>query len=369
MKITRLETIHAKPRFMFVRVHTDEGLIGLGEATLEGRTRVVESMIQHIGEYLVGRDPTRISHHWQVMYRGDFYRGGPVGCTAISGIEQALWDITGKACGQPVHRLLGGATRDRIAVYCGVGDNEDYLDNARQRLSTGQTVLKTGALGPARAVETVRYVDAMVEHVGKLRDLAGPDVGVAVDFHGRIGPALAHTLVHELEPLRPMFIEEPILPEHVDKLADLARRTHIPIATGERLFTKWAFREVLEKGAAVILQPDLSHAGGIMETRLIAGMAEASFASIAPHCPMGPVALAACLQVGACIPNLLVQEFFTLGEGYLKNPFKIVDGHVAVPTGPGLGVELDDAALADKVYEGTWRTPQWRLDDQSVADW
>ena len=369
MKITRLETIQVKPRFLFLRIHTDEGITGIGEATLEGRTRVVQTMVEHYAEYLVGQDPARIQHHWQVMYRGDFYHGGPVGLSAMSGIEQALWDITGKALGQPVYKLLGGATRDRIAMYSGIGSGDDYLENAKVRLATGQTVLKTSPHDPARGVESVRYIDRVVEQIGKLRDLAGSDVGIAVDFHGRIGPALAKALIRELEPLRPMFIEEPILPENVDAMADIARSTPIPIATGERLFGKWAFGEVLNKRAAAILQPDLCHAGGILETRLIAGMAECHFALIAPHCPMGPIALAACIQLGACIPNLLVQEFCSLGEGLLKQPFEVVDGHVAIPTAPGLGIELDDEALKSQVYDGSWRTPQWRLDDGSVADW
>jgi len=194
-------------------------------------------------------------------------------------------------------------------------------------------------------------------------------VDVGIDFHGRLSPAMAIRMAKALEPYYPMFIEEPVLPENADALVTVARSTSIPIATGERLFTKWGFREVLEKQAAVILQPDISHAGGILECKKIAAMAECYYAAVAPHCPLGPVALAACLQLDACIPNFLVQEHVTLGDGYLKKPFEIVDGYIAVPQGPGLGIELDEDALADKAYDGSWETPRLWHADGSVADW
>ena len=372
MKITRLETLFVKPRWLFLQVHTDEGIVGLGEPIVEGRAQTVAAAIHEMGRYLIGQDPRRIEHHWQAIYRGQFYRGGPVLCSALSGIEQALWDITGKWLGQPVYQLLGGATRDRIRVYGhlrGGATFGDYVDSARVSADAGFTALKTGLFNAVQIVDTPALVEDAVSKFAAIREAVGPHVDVAIDFHGRCSPAMSIRLAQALEPYQPMFIEEPVLPENVDALVTVARSTSIPIATGERLFTKWGFREVLEKQAAVILQPDVSHAGGILECKKIAAMAECYYAAIAPHCPLGPIALAACLQLDACIPNFLVQEHVTLGEGYLKEPFKIVDGCIDLPTGPGLGIELDEAAMADKYDDGSWETPRLWHSDGSVADW
>jgi galactonate dehydratase len=371
MKITRLETFFVNPRWLFLKVHTDEGIVGLGEPVVEGRSQTVAAAVHEIGRYLIGQDPRRIEHHWQAIYRGQFYRGGPVLVSALSGIEQALWDITGKWLGQPIYNLLGGATRDRIRVYGHVGGANfgEYIESAKVSLNAGFTALKIGVLGPLDIVDNLSAVDRNVEQLAALREAVGSDVDIGIDFHGRVSPAMAVRLAKAFEPYYPMFIEEPVLPENVDAMVTVARSTTIPVATGERLFTKWGFREVLEKQAAVIMQPDVSHAGGILETKKIAAIAECYYAAVAPHCPLGPISLAACLQVDACIPNFLVQEQVTTGEGYLKEPFKIVDGHIELPTKPGLGIELDDELMADKLYDGTWDTPHWRHKDGSVADW
>jgi len=371
MKITKLETLFVKPRWLFLKVHTDEGIVGLGEPVVEGRSQTVAAAVHEIGRYLIGQDPRRIEHHWQAIYRGQFYRGGPVLCSALSGIEQALWDITGKWLGQPVYQLLGGATRDKVRMYGWIGGETygDYIESAKISASAGFTALKVGLFGAMNIVDTPAKVEEAVRRFAGIREAVGPSVDVGIDFHGRCSPAMSIRLAKALEPYYPMFIEEPVLPENVDALVTVARRTSIPIATGERLFTKWGFREVLEKQAAAILQPDLSHAGGILECKKIAAMAECYYAAIAPHCPLGPIALAACLQLDACIPNFLVQEHVTTGEGYLNHPFKIVDGYIALPTGPGLGIELDEAALADKLYDGSWETPRLFHQDGSVADW
>ncbi len=371
MKITRLETLFVKPRWLFLKVHTDAGIVGLGEPVLEGRAQTVAAAVHEIGRYLIGQDPRRIEHHWQAIYRGQFYRGGPVLCSAISGIEQALWDITGKWLGQPVHQLLGGATRDKIRMYGWLSGETygDYLESAKVNADAGFTALKVGLEGALRPVDTPARLEEEVRRFAEIREAVGPEVDVGIDFHGRGSPAMAIRLAKALEPYQPMFIEEPVLPENVDALVTVARSTSIPIATGERLFTKWGFREVLEKQAAAILQPDLSHAGGILECKKIAAMAECYYAALAPHCPLGPIALAACLQLDACIPNFLAQEHVTLGQGYLKQPFEVVDGHIRLPTGPGLGVELDEEALADKLHDGSWETPRLWHDDGSVADW
>jgi galactonate dehydratase len=370
VKITKLETIPVKPRWLFLKVHTDEGLVGLGEPMLEGRSQTCAAAVQEIGRYLVGQDPRRIEHHWQAIYRGQYYRGGPILSSALSGIEQALWDIKGKWLGQPVYELMGGATRDKIRMYGWLSGETygDYLENAKVN-PNGFTAVKTGLMGAFQPVDTPSRVDAVANRFAAIREAVGPEVDVAIDFHGRVPPSMAIRLAKALEPYQPMFIEEPVLPENVDALALVARSTTIPIATGERLFTRWGFRRVLENQAAAIVQPDLSHAGGIWECRKIAAMAEAYYVAVAPHCPLGPISLAACLHLAACIPNFLVQEHVTLGEGYLKEPFDIVDGYVQVPDKPGLGIELDEEALASKICDGSWETPRLWHEDGSVADW
>jgi galactonate dehydratase len=375
MKITKLETFLVKPRSLFLKIHTDEGLVGLGEPVLEGRARACAQAVANLEPYLIGQDPTRVVHHWQAMYRHAFYRGGPLMTSALSGVEHALWDLTGKAVGLPIYRLLGGPCRDRIRMYAHAGGStpEEAAKNARIRLASGGfTALKTGVSGgrAARIVENLAFVERAVETFAAMRDAVGKEVDIAIDFHGAISPQTAGLLIKALEPYQPFFIEEPVQCQNVDVMADLAKKTHIPIATGERLFTKWGFREVLEKGAASILQPDISHAGGIFECRLIAGMAEAYYAAIAPHCPLGPITLAASLQLAAAIPNFLIQEQVNLGVGYLTNPFVIKDGYIELPTEPGLGITLDEKALADKIVEEEWQSPMtFSSEDGSVMDW
>ena len=371
MKITRLETCFIKPRWMILKVYTDEGIVGLGEPTLEGREQSVAAAIQEMGRFLIGQDPRRIEHIWQAIYRGQFYRGGPILCSALSGIEHALWDITGKWLGQPVYQLLGGAVRDSIPMYAWLdGETPDELAaSARERLKQGFTMLKMLVTAPVNLIDSPAIVEKNVRRVAAVREAVGPQVQFGIDFHGRVSPAMSIRMAKALEPYEPMFIEEPVLPENVDALVTVARSTSIPIATGERLFTKWGFREVLEKQAAAILQPDLSHAGGILEVKKIAAMAECYYAAVAPHCPLGPVSLAACIQLDACIPNLLAQEHMTLGVGYIKEPFRPLNGMLPLPTAPGLGIELDEVALADKYDDGSWETPRLWYPDGSVANW
>lgn len=371
MKITRLETLYVKPRWLFLKVHTDEGIVGLGEPIVEGRSQTVAAAVHEMGRYLIGKDPLDIMHHWQSIYRGQFYMGGPVLTSALSGIEQALWDIKGKAMGVPVYTLLGGAVRTRIQIYGHLNGEtpEAFKRNAADAKSRGFTMFKVNTPAPIKFIDTPARMDECTASMAFAREALGRDAGIGIDFHGRVSPAMAKMMIKEIEPYTPMFVEEPVLPGNADMLADVARSTHIPIATGERLFTKWQFREVLEKKAAAVLQPDLSHAGGIFECRLIAGMAEAYYAAVAPHCPLGPVALAACLQLAACTPNFLCQETVTLGEGYLKHPFKVENGCVPLPAAPGLGIELDEEAVADKLYDGSWESPMLWHDDGSTADW
>lgn len=368
VKITRLETFLVKPRWIFLKIHTDAGVVGLGEPLLEGRALTIQTAIKEIEPYLIGKDPRHIVHHWQAIYRHAFYRGGPILTSALSGIDQALWDIKGKLLNIPVYELLGGPTRDRVRIYGRASTPEQM----KARIAEGYTVIKTGVAKemPARIVENPKFIKYATDNFAALREAGGPDMDIGIDFHGAISPQTAKLLIKELEPFQPMFIEEPCQVQNVDVMADIARGTHLPIAAGERIFTKWGFRELLEKGAASILQPDLCHAGGITECRLIAGMAEAYYVPIAPHNPMGPISLAAGLHLAASIPNFLVQEQVSLGEGYLKNPFKLEkDGTVLIPTAPGLGIELDDDQLADKIGHD-WRNPEtYDPRDGSVVDW
>jgi galactonate dehydratase len=367
VRITRLETMLVAPRWLFLNIHTDAGVTGLGEPIVEGRALTCAAAVQELERYLVGQDPRAVTHHWQAMYRHAFYRGGPVLTSAISGIDMALWDIKGKLLGVPVYELLGGPTRHRVRVYAHVKTPEDV----RRRLAEGFTALKTGVFKkrPARIVETPGFIARAAEHFAALRAAAGDETDIGIDFHGAISPQTAKLLIKALEPHQPMFIEEPVQCQNVEVMADIARGTHLPIATGERIFTKWGFREILEKGAASILQPDLCHAGGITEVRLIAGMAEAYYAAIAPHNPLGPISLAAGIQLAASIPNFLCQEQVNLGAGYLKQPFRVEDGYIDLPHGPGLGVELDEEALADKIGHD-WRNPEtYDADDGAVVDW
>jgi galactonate dehydratase len=379
LKITKLETFLVRPRWLFLKIHTDEGIVGLGEPILEGRALTCATAVQELEPWLIGEDPTRVVHHWQACYKHAFYRGGPILTSALSGIEQALWDITGKWHGVPVYKLLGGPTRDKIRVYgtAGGSDVESATKSIKDAVAAGFNAIKVGSgmaknAAHGRLIEPPAHTEKLVEIFAAMRQAAGPEVDIAIDFHGAVAPQTAKRLVKALEPYHPFFIEEPVQCQNVDVLADITHSTSVPIATGERLFTKWGFREVLEKRAASILQPDLSHAGGIMETRLIAGMAEAYYAGIAPHCPLGPIAFASCLQLDAAIPNFLCQEggrhTTPQMDGYLKVPFRNVDGYVPLPTGPGLGIELDDEAMADKIGHD-WQNAKSYAEDGAAIDW
>jgi galactonate dehydratase len=371
IKITRLETILVKPRWLFLKIHTDAGIVGLGEPVTEGRALTCAMAIKEIEPYLVGKDPRAVVHHWQAIYRHAFYRGGPILTSALSGIDQALWDIKGKAFGVPVYELLGGPTRNKVRVYAHVQRAGSLEQSLRDAMAKGFTAFKTGPAKrrPARYIETPAEVKYAAERFAEMRRIVGDNIDIGVDFHGAVSPAHAKMLIKALEPYNPMFIEEPCQAQNHDVMAEIARGTHLPIATGERVFTKWGFREVLEKKAATILQPDMCHAGGITEVRLIAGMAEAYYADIAPHNPLGPISLAAGVHLAASIPNFLIQEQVSLGEGYMKKPFTVKEGYLDLPTGPGLGVELDDNLMADKIGHD-WRNPEaYDAEDGSVVDW
>lgn len=384
MKITDLKMIHIKPRWMFLKIITDEGICGWGEPVLEGRSKTVEQAVNEFRSLLIGEDPLRIEHLWQRMYRGTFYRGGAILMSAISGIEMALWDIKGKYYHMPIYEMLGGLCRDRVRMYGHLkptghpGDFSvaDMLKITDSRLKEGFTVMKYSIIPPIRPIDTMEMVDKVVERFAAVRERVGKSVDVAIDFHGRVSPAMSVRLLKELEPYYPLFVEEPVLPENVDALVKVAGSTSIPIAAGERLFSKWGYRELIEKQAVAVVQPDLCHCGGIFEARKIASMAELYYMQIAPHNPLGPISLAACLQLDACIPNFLAQEHpgmpdgRDLGVGILKKSFEVEkDGCISIPDGPGLGIEVDEERLKELEFEGDWDTPRLLFSDGSVADW
>lgn len=380
-RITRVETFLVPPRWLFVRIETDAGIVGWGEATCEGRSETVRTAVQQLSELLVGRDALRIEDHWQVMTKGSFYRGGPILASAVSGLDQALWDVKGKHFGAPVHQLLGGPVRDRIRMYGWVGGDEpsEVADHIGEQVERGLTAVKMNASGRMGPIASMADLDGVVQRVAAAREALGPGRDVAVDFHGRFTLANAKRVAPLLEPYRPFFLEEPVVPESSHLIGDFVRSTSTPVSTGERLYSRQEFLPVLQAGIAVA-QPDLSHAGGITEVRKIAAFAEVYDVQLAPHCPLGPLALAACLQVGFATPNYLIQEQ-SLGIHYNEgadmldylldtSPFTLVNGHVERFTGPGLGIEVDEAAVreADKVGH-SWRGPVWRHADGSFAEW
>jgi galactonate dehydratase len=379
--IERVETFLVAPRWLFVRVETSSGVVGWGEATCEGRSETVRTAVEQLSELLIGRDALRIEDHWQVMTKGSFYRGGPILASAVAGLDQALWDIAGKHFGAPVHQLLGGPVRDRIRVYGWVGGDEpsEVRDQIGAAIATGLTAVKMNASGRMSSVASVAELDAVVRRVATAREVLGDSRDVAVDFHGRFSLATARRVAPLLEPYRPFFLEEPVVPENSHLIGEFVRSTTTPVSTGERLYNRQEFLPVLQAGIAVA-QPDLSHAGGITEVRKIAALAEVYDAQLAPHCPLGPIALAACLQVGFATPNYLIQEqsigiHYNLGAEVLdycldKSPLTFVDGYVERLTAPGLGIEIDEAAVRAADKRGhAWRSPTWRHRDGSYAEW
>ncbi|HEY9408627.1 MAG TPA: galactonate dehydratase [Jiangellaceae bacterium] len=381
MKITRIETFMVPPRWLFCRVETDDGVVGWGEPVVEGRAEVVRAAVEVLAEYLIGQDPLRIEHHWQTLTKGGFYRGGPVLSSAVAGLDQALWDIAGRAYGVPVHALLGGAVRERVRVYAWVGGDEpsEIRDAVSAQVEAGFTAVKMNVAGRLSRLPTPGEIDDVVRRAAAAREALGAHADFAVDFHGRANTATARRLLRELEPFAPMFAEEPVLPEYGHRLGELAASTSIPLATGERLFSRTDFLPVLRAGIAVA-QPDLSHAGGISEVRRIAALAETFDVLLAPHCPLGPISLASSLQVALATPNFLIQEQ-SLGIHYNQQaelldylvdpePLRFVDGHAMRRDAPGLGIEVDEAAVravADR--QPGWRNPVWHHDDGSLAEW
>lgn len=382
MKITQVHTYFVRPRWGFVEIETDEGYTGWGEAVLEGHARTVLSCVEEMKDYLIGADPCRIEDIWTVLYRAGFYRGGGVMMSAISGIDQALWDIKGKVFGAPVYVLLGGACRDKMRVYCWIGGDRpsDVGAAAKEKMDAGFSAVKMNATEELQMIDSYDKIDAVLERVAAIREACGKHFGIAIDFHGRVHKPMAKVLAKKLEEFDPMFLEEPVLCENMENFREIAAACNVPIATGERLFSKWDFKRLFQAGGVDIIQPDLSHAGGITEVKKIAAMAEAHDVALAPHCPLGPIALAACLNVDAISYNAVIQEqsigiHYNVGKSVLdyvenRDDFAFTDGFVQLPQKPGLGVQVCRALVAEEnKTPHNWKNPVWRHADGSVAEW
>lgn len=357
MKITAVDAFRVAPKFLFVRVRTDEGVTGWGEAGAQFQSRPIAAAVDELGKYLIGKNPLAIEAHWQIMRKSGFYRDGAVLLSAIAALDEALWDIAGKVRGVPIHELLGGPVRDRVRAYVWIADsdfcaytNEALIAETQGWIAKGFTAFK---LTPAQSFHIASPSESMVvvERIAALREAVGPDIDLAIDVHGQWSKAMARRMLPLLDPYQLLFIEEPVLPEHLHMLPELRELTSTPLATGERLFSRWEFLGVLRDGISVI-QPDVSDAGGISETRRIAALAEPYDVTVAPHCPLGPIALAASLQIDFATPNILIQEqsITHYGESFFdyvldRSVFDMRDGWFSRPAAPGLGVEIDEKAV------------------------
>ena len=382
MKVTAVNTYYVRPRWGFVEIETDEGVTGWGEAVLEGHCDAVLACVKELSTYVVGHDPARIEDIWSTIYRAGFYRGGGVLMSALSGIDQALWDIKGKVFNAPVYQLMGGQCRDSIRVYSWIGGDrpDDTGAAAKERQDAGFSAIKMNATEELQMIDSYDKVDAVLARVAAIRESCGKYFGIAIDFHGRVHKPMAKVLAKKLEEFDPMFIEEPVLCENMEVFKEIAAACNIPIATGERIFSRYDFKRLLQAGGVDIIQPDLSHAGGITEVKKIASMAEAYDVALAPHCPLGPIALSACLQVDATSYNAVIQEqsigiHYNVGKEVLdyalnKEDFRFVDGYVKMPTKPGLGVEVNkELVLEENEHPHQWKNPVWHHKDGSVAEW
>ena len=357
MKITNIQPIMADGGhrvFVFIKVETDvPGLIGWGEASVEAKPRALVGCVADMAPMIIGEDPRHVEKCWQILYRSGFWRLGIIGLSVISGIDQALWDIKGKELGRPVYELLGGPVRDKVRVYTHFGGAtpDKQARAAEKKIAAGWTAIKTVPNPITKAVDSPKLVRDAAEKLRITREAMGDDVDLLLDAHGRLSPQMAIQYARAFEPFGIFFFEEPSQAENPAAMAPIARATTIPIATGERLFTRYGFREILENKAASLLQPDTCHAGGISEVLKIGRMAETYYAGLAPHNPYGPVATAACIQVDLVAQNFVIQEMIdpeTAPEAmeFVKDPLPIVNGYIERPDRPGIGVEVDEVACA-----------------------
>lgn len=382
MKIRRYELFQVPPRWLFLKIETDEGIVGWGEPVIEGKAATVKAAVEGLMQGLIGKDPQHIEDHWNNMYRAGFYRGGPILMSAIAGIDQALWDIKGKFFNAPIYQLLGGKARETMKVYSWIGGDRpsEVGEAAKVMIEKGFQAVKMNATEELQIVDSNDKIDAAVARIAAVRSAVGDSIGIGIDFHGRVHKPMAKILAKELEAFRPMFIEEPVLPENNEALREIANHVSSPIATGERMFSRWEFKKLLKDGYVDIIQPDLSHAGGITECKKIFSMAEAFDVAVAPHCPLGPIALAACLQVDATCYNAFIQEqslgiHYNQGSDLLdylvnKEVFEYSNGYVKIPEGAGLGIEINEDFVRKQARIGhNWKNPVWRHQDGSIAEW
>jgi galactonate dehydratase len=383
VRITDYECYNVPPRWLFLRIETSDGRVGWGEPIVEGRAKTTCTAVGELFEtHLLGEDPSNIEDLWQEMYRGGFYRGGPVLMSAISGVDQALWDLKGKEHGAPVYDLLGGSVRNEIECYEGFGcaPPEECAETAVKAAENGFSTVKFTPFEEVRPVDSPATIHRAAERVRAVRDAVGIDVDIAIDCHGRINKPIARRLAQAMDPYDLLFIEEPLLPEHLDALEKVANATTVPMATGERLYHRGDFKPLLERQVIDIAQPDLSHAGGITECKKIADMCAAYDVAIAPHCPLGPLALASCLQIDAACHNAVFQEQkigLDCGSGesellsYLDNPeiFHFETGTIPIPSGDGLGVEIDVDLVQEYDRDVDSHNPVWRNADGSITEW
>ena len=382
MKITALKTFLVPPRWLFLKVETDEGIAGWGEPVLEGHAETLAAKIAELANFMIGRDPCLIEDTWQMLYRNGCYRGGPVLMSAISGIDMAMWDILGQSLGRPVHALLGGKVRDKVRSYRWAGGDRpaDLVAGVKAIQAAGYDAVKFNICSELQILDTYRKIDGIVRTLTDLRSAVGTDMDLAFDFHGRVHAPMARVLLHELEPLRPMFVEDAVVSTMIETMADLARATSIPLCIGERVHSRFDFKQIFELRAAQVINPDTAHVGGISEMVRIGRWAETCDVALAPHCPIGPIALAACLQVDAVCHNAFIQEQ-SLGihyndggdlADYVKDGcgFDLKDGWLAIPERPGLGIVVDEERVIEAAKRGhRWRAPVWRHEDGSIAEW
>ncbi|WP_136468314.1 galactonate dehydratase [Flagellimonas onchidii] len=382
LQIEKIELFKVPPRWFFLKMTTKDGIVGWGEPVVEGRADTVEACVHELSQYFLGGSASSIEDIWQTLYRGGFYRGGPILMSALAGIDQALWDIKGKSLGVPVYELLGGAVRQKMKMYCWIGGDspEVVMEQAQARVNEGYRAVKMNATAAFEWIDSTKKIKNVVKNIALLREEFGDDLDIALDFHGRIHKGMVKPIIDELTPYAPMFVEEPVLSENNDSLTHIYSHTSIPIAMGERMYSRWDFKEILQRGVVDIIQPDLSHAGGISEVRRIAAMAEAYDVALAPHCPLGPVSLASALHIDFTCINAFIQESsmgIHYNEGYdlldyMENPevFDLKDGYISLLKEPGLGIRINEEKLREAQKIGhQWSNPVWRNQDGSIAEW
>ena len=363
MKITDIKTITVdcfRTNWVFVKVETDEGISGVGEATLEYKEKALWGAVEHIKEYLVGKSPFTIEDHWHHIYRDAYWRGGAVLMSALSAVEMALWDILGKSLGVPVYQLLGGKVNDRVRIYvngwfAGAKTPEQFAEKAKIAVQRGITAMKWDPFGKSYLEISNKDLDNAIRCVAMVREAVGKEVDLLIEGHGRFNIPTAVKIARELEPFSPMLFEEPVPPDNLDALKAVKDKSPVAISAGERLYTRWDYRNMFDKMAADYIQPDISHAGGISELKKIAAEAECRYMAFAPHNPSGPVANAATLQLAACCPNFSILEIMYSDVAYradvTNEALDYADGYIRIPDKPGLGIELNEDACAKYPYQ------------------